>query len=233
MKKEKTRESLIGGYISTLLRKHFGKGPTSVFVSIRYPYITIHFRGFLAPMEKLQLKHGESGRVLATRDLMMLDIKPEILAGIQEVADLELQEIYADWHLPNESGMMIGVLASDTPGEDKHGWPVDIDGTAVLEKVEEASRIAQKTPEQTDFCWLNDRTLLIRRAGILIRLENELIKSGFAEELRLAKRPLEHDLLEEVGLERTLKRSFEEVFLDWDFDGDVSYMVLLLQPKKR
>src|SRR5690606_34465422 len=49
MPNEKTIHTEVGSYISTLLRDHFGKGPTSVFVTVKPPFITIHLRGFLAP----------------------------------------------------------------------------------------------------------------------------------------------------------------------------------------
>ncbi|MGK7376763.1 Na-translocating system protein MpsC family protein [Planococcus sp. 1R117A] len=48
----KSVQTEIGGYISTLLRMHFGKGPTSVFVTIKFPFIPVHIRGFLEPTEK-------------------------------------------------------------------------------------------------------------------------------------------------------------------------------------
>lgn len=56
MKSGKSVESEISGYISTLLRQNFGKGPTSVYVTLSGPFMTIHFRGFIAPMEKILLK---------------------------------------------------------------------------------------------------------------------------------------------------------------------------------
>ncbi len=232
MAKGKTLESEVSGYISTTLRKHFGKGPTSVYVAIKHPFITIHFRGFLAPMEKLQIQQEESKRVLATRDIVMLDLKPEIIQGLRQVAEIELKELYADWNLIKETGMIIGVMNEEAT-EDMENWPDDANPEAVGDKIDEASKYAQKIPDQTDVYWLSDRTLLVRRSGILVRIEKELIKNGFVEALKLSKRPLEHELLEEVGLEQALNRTISEIFLDWDFEKDVSYIVFLLEPKER
>lgn len=64
--------------------------------------------------------------------------------------------------------------------------------------------------------------ILIRRSGILVRIEKELIKNGFVEELKLAKRLLEHVLLKEVRLEHALKRTISEIFLEWEFEEDVN-----------
>lgn len=232
MAKEKTLESEVGSYISNLLRKHFGKGPTSIYVTVRHPFITIHFRGFLAPMEKLQVKQGEIKRVLATRDLMVLDLKPEISRGLSEVANLELTEVYADWNLDKETGMIIGVMEEEAT-EVPENWPDDSNPEAVRGQMMEASNKAEKVPDRTDIYWLSDRTILVRRSGILVRIEKELIKNGFAEELKLAKRPLEHEVLGEVQLENVLNRTISEIFVDWNFEIDVSYIALLLEPKER
>ena len=125
MAKEKTVQSEVSGFISTLLRKHFGKGPTSVYVTINRPFITIHFRGFLAPMERLLLKQDEGKRVLETRDLMMLDLKTEIIQGLREVAGLEVNELYADWNIERETGLIIGIMDEEAR-EDENGQMMQV-----------------------------------------------------------------------------------------------------------
>lgn len=231
MAKERTIQAEIGGYISTVLRKYFGKGPTSVYVTVNRPFITIHFRGFLAPMEHLQLKQKEVQRVLETRDMMMAELKPEIIQGLQEVAALEVKELYADWNLEKETGLIIGVLEEKVDAVAFKG-PVDMDEEAFLERIKEASNKAEKVPARTDVYWLSDRTILVRRTEILIRIEKALIKNGFIEELKLAKRPLEHEVLQEVQLETVLNRRISETFLDWNFDADLSYIVFIVEPQK-
>lgn len=232
MSKEKTVQAEIRGYISTVMRKYFGKGPTSVFVTINRPFITIHFRGFLAPMEKLQIKQKEIKRVLETRDILVSDLKPEIIQGLKEVAALEVKELYTDWNLEKETGLIIGVLEEE-PEKDTFKRPQDVDEEAFLEKIKQASNKAEKVPGSTEVYWLSDRTILVRRSEILIRIEKELIRNGFTEELKIAKRPLEHEVLQEVQLEAVLKNhSISETFLDWNFDADLSYIVFLLEPKK-
>ena len=58
MTKEKTVQVEVSGYISTLLRKYFGKGPASVYITLNHPFITFHLRSFLAPMEGYWLTRG-------------------------------------------------------------------------------------------------------------------------------------------------------------------------------
>jgi uncharacterized protein YbcI len=230
MAKEKTLQSEIGGYLSTLLRTHFGKGPTSIYVTIAGLFITVHFRGFLSPMEKILVKQHEEKRVLGTRDLMMNDIKSEIVLDFIKKFGISIKEFYADWNLENETGMFIGVVEEKANGE-VLDWPESVDEKEFRDRIIEASYKAEKVPGSTEVYWLSDRTILIRRSEILVQIEKELIKNGFLEELKLAKRPLEHKVLEEVQLETVLKRAISEAFLDWHFDKDLGYIVLLLEPE--
>lgn len=231
MKKEKTTEAEVSGYISGLFRTHFGKGPASVFVAIREPFIIIHLREFLAPTEKVLMSQKESVRVQEIRDLLMRDLKEQIKLDLLKSAELEIKEIHEDWNLENKTGLLILVLNGEAE-EKAQEWPKDIDKKAFYQEVTDASKKAQKEPDKTEVFWLNERTVLIRREGILIEIEKELIRNNFTEQLKLAKRPLEAKLIYNSSLEQLLNRKITEAFTDWDFKDDIGYMVLLIEAKK-
>lgn len=231
MQNEKTIHTEIGSYISTLLRDHFGKGPTSVFVTVKPPFIAIRLRGFLAPTEKILIKQQEHRRVLETRDLLMNQLIRKIKLELWKIGEIDIEDVYADWNLDDQTGMILAVLSDKTPAEDFE-WDSDIQVESIREEVKEASRKAQKTPESTELYWLNRRTLLIERSGIFVEIEKELILGGFIEELKLVKRPLERRLILQTRIESILKQPIQEVFLDWNFDTDKGYIVLLLEPLK-
>jgi uncharacterized protein YbcI len=231
MPKEKTVQSEIGSFISTLLRETFGKGPTSVYVAIGRPFITIHLRGFLTPTETVLLKQNEPNRVLKIRDLLMTDLMPEIKLALWKISEFDVKEIYADWNLENKSGMIIAIL-DEEPAENSLEWPADVNEKAFHKELVHASVKAQKEPGAVEVYWLNDRTILARRVEILVAIEKELIKNGFAEELKLAKRPLERKVLAEVQLEAVVKRKITDTFVEWNFDTDKAYTVFILEPKK-
>jgi len=231
MKKDKTIEAEVSGYISGLLRTYFGKGPTSVFVAIRRPFVIIHLREFLAPTEKVLMSQNEAGRIQEIRDLLMADLNDQIKMQLLKSVELDIKDIYADWNLDNRTGLLILALNEELM-EDANEWPKGIDKKAFYQEIIEVSKKAQKEPEKTEIFWLNARTVLIRREGILIEIEKELIKNNFTEQLKLAKRPLESKLIYNSSLERILKRNIIEAFTDWNFKEDVGYMVLLLEPER-
>lgn len=228
---EKETRIEVGGYISSLLRANFGKGPTSAYVTIRRPFVIIHFRGFLAPMEEVLLKQESWQRVLETRDLLINELTEEIKVNLKQITDLDIKDIYADWELDKKTGIIIGV-AEEEVKESDFNWPETVDKAAFNAAINKTSKKAEKIPEKTESYWLNDRTILVRRTGILVEIEKELINTGFEETLKLAKRPLEHRLLEQSGLNSILKREVLEMFFDWNFAEDIGYMVILLKAEK-
>lgn len=232
MSNEKTVQAGISGYISTVLRKYFGKGPSSVYVTLKHPFVIIHFRGFLSAMEKLLIKQNEEKRILETRDMMMMELNPEMMRGIKEVAGLTINELYADWDLEKETGVFIGILYGEVNEEDFEWTDKAVEQT-FRGRIEEASRKSEKVPGYTQAYWLSNRVILVRRNGVLVEIEKELIKNGYVEALKLTKRPLEQRMLKEAQLETVLNRTISDTFLDWNFEEDKSYAVFLLEQEAR
>ncbi|WP_342750502.1 Na-translocating system protein MpsC family protein [Alteribacillus bidgolensis] len=103
---------------------------------------------------------------------------------------------------------------------------------AIHNEIARVSKHAEKLPASLDSCMINDRTLIITRDGILVRIEKELIRSGFEEELKLTKRHLEKRLLHASKFEAILQTNVADIFVDWDFKLDKSYIIIILQPNK-
>ena len=224
MPQEKTVESIISGFTATILREHFGKGPSSVYVTIYKSFVCIQLRDFLAPMERILLDQNEKNRILKTRDLLMIELMAEFKKNFWKEADLDVVELYADWNLDDYSGMILGVL--EEPKSHKLRWPEEVDEQALRKEVIRLSIAGQKEPAETNFHWLSDRTLLIERLGIFTLLEKELIKNEFQEALKLAKRPLEYVLFAESQLPAIVKRPLIGIYVDWDFEEDKGYALL-------
>ncbi len=228
MAKEKTTEAEISGYISSMLRDHFGKGPASVYVTLQPPFLVIYFRGFTAPMEQILLKQKESKRILETREIMMSDLKEEMKEEFRKIGGLNVQELYADWNLGAETGVIVGIMENGE-SEENFSWPTELNKKTFMELVVKASEEAQKVPDKTEAYWLNERTIFVRRSGILVRIEKALIENGMSKELKTAKRPLERKIIQEVGMEKAVHRKIVDYFVDWNFQKDEGYIVLVLE----
>ncbi|MYL49516.1 DUF2294 family protein [Halobacillus litoralis] len=222
-------QSEMSSYIGKLLRDHFGKGPSSVFVSIEGKFLTIYLKDFLAPMERVLVGQKNDKKVEETRDLMMRELIPDIKATFRASAGIHVESLYYDWSLSRQTGVLIGVITKDSPEDDERLKTYE-HKDAVHEEVEKISRKAEKTPASIRSFLLNERTLLIERNGILVPIEKEMINTGYEQPLKISKRRLEKRLLNHASFETILGTSIEDVFVDWDFNKDRSYMVLILKP---
>lgn len=191
----------------------------------------MYLPGFLLPTEKLLLNRNESSRVLKTRDLMMAGLKKELMAGLVKLTDLNIDEFYTYWNLDHETALSLEVVSQEERAAAPK-WPEDAIQKALLKKVIQASRKTQKEPNRTHVYWLDGSAVLIERSGILTEIEKELIQNGAIEELRLAKRPLEHWVMNSAELSSLLKQDIRKLFVDWNFESDKADLVLVLEKKK-
>ncbi|SDO21564.1 DUF2294 domain-containing protein [Alkalicoccus daliensis] len=229
---KKNIQTEIASYMGKMLRDNFGKGPTSVFVALYSPFLVIHLRGFLAPMEKILVKQRETKRVEETRDVLMQELMPEIHDNLQTIADIDLQDMYFDWNIHRQTGMILGILSS----EDKitqPAWPASVDQKKFNQTIIEMSEWGQKTPASTKSYWINDQIIVVRKSGVFVQIEKEFIKAGFTDELKLVKRPLEKKLLYQAGLEKIINKPIVETFMDWDFKNDIGFIILALQSSSK
>lgn len=230
MANKNTSRTEVDEYISALLETHFGESPAKVNITIEKSFIVIHLQGFLLPSEKILMRRNETKRLLETRMLIMNGLKAEVIDVLKKTTGIEVAEFYADWNLEKETGLFLAV-AEKIQAPDTADWPDEIDKAALEKKVINASKETEKEPDAIETYWLGNNLILIERRGIVVEIERQLIKNGIIEELRLAKRPLEHDIMESTKLEPILKQPVSELFVDWDFENEKAYMVLVLESK--
>ncbi|WP_022795206.1 Na-translocating system protein MpsC family protein [Marinococcus halotolerans] len=222
----------MAGYIGKLIRNHFGKGPTSVYVSLEHPFLVIRLRDFLASMESILVAQGEYQRVEDTRGLIFKQLQGEMRARLETIAGITIQEMYFDWDLQQQRGVILGVMSQDA-SECEVRWPKHLNHRKFNEQVIELSKWGQKVPATTESFWLNDRTIVIKRTGIFVEIEKELIRAGYTNELQKVKKPLELRMIHRASLESFLDSRITGTFVSWHFTGDKGYALLILQPKKQ
>lgn len=215
--------------IADFLFQQFGERPQAIHAFIRASFAVIHLIDFEIPSERLLLQRHEWKWVTKTRDLLFEGVKPELMEAVQQTIGCEIHNFYLDWNLEAGSGMLLFILdrEADPALADS---PPNVDSRALMEKVIQFSRRTQKEPDFIQLYWLNDQTALIERRGTLVDIEKELMKNGVTEELRLAKRSLEHRILAYIQLESLFNRDIHELFVDWNLEEDVAYMVFFLAP---
>ena len=228
MTTEQNKQITLSRYIEDFLEEHFGEIPENISVILKPPFLLIYLEEFLLPGEKLFVERQYWNRVLENRDFIMKSLKPDLMAGLQEQAGRNVLDLYTDWNLERRSGLIMAVFEAETAPEELP-WPEEVDQEAIREIVQLNSIRTQKKPDNQYFYWLTPDVLLIERVGVMVDIEKQLIQNGVKEELRLAKRPMEQRIVKLFNLETLLKAQVKELFVDWNFEKDKSFMVLMLQ----
>lgn len=228
MVKEQLHSEEIADFISRKLIEEFDASLSSVDTIIQKPFIVIHLLDFSFPTEETFIKRNEVKRIMETRDLIVEGWKADIRKNLSAIVGETVEEIYADWNLENKTGLWVAVMGGEERKE-RPGWHENEDKRKLKEKISCLSRKTEKIPDKIEIYRLSDYILLIERSGIMIDIEKELVKNGAVEELRLAKRPLEHRLLESLNGEVVTEKKIKELFVDWNFVEDKAYMVLILE----
>ncbi|MBT2686705.1 DUF2294 family protein [Bacillus sp. ISL-47] len=219
-------EKEINSYMGRLFREKFGRGPGNIFCSVSDSLIAIYITGFLTPLEKSLMEHQKIDHIQRTRDLLMENLKGEIQAQLGEYINQEVKEVYYDWNLDGQSGMVLALISDHNANENNYKDSKKVNGI-----IDEVSIEAEKSPEVIYSFKIDDRKLIVVRKGILVSIEKELIKLGYEETLRIAKRNQEKRLIGEhiTALESYLNTDVTDYFIDWDFDGDKSYILFILK----
>ncbi|MGK7376764.1 hypothetical protein ACSFXN_02910 [Planococcus sp. 1R117A] len=100
----------------------------------------------------------------------MSELTSEIKLNLRGIGEFDVKEIYADWHPENQSGLILAILHEDADCQD-FKWPAEIDHEVFDKEMIEISIKGQKEPETTESYWLNNRTIVVERAGFSFKLK--------------------------------------------------------------
>ncbi|WP_409296841.1 Na-translocating system protein MpsC family protein [Peribacillus sp. SCS-26] len=225
----KEQQTKLANNFGKLLRDKFGKGPHSIHSVVASPFVLIYVRGFISPMEQILLDQDQEITVKTTREFLMKTIDPEIRGQIKGITDMDIQHIYYDWNLQKETGVFLAVnadfhqqLKNEYRGKEQ-----------VHEEIKLISEQAEKAPTSISSYMISPRALIIKRTGILVPIEKQLVSLGFHETLRVAKRQLEGDMLSNnTHFSEILGAAILDSFVDWDFALDNSFIILMLKPNE-
>lgn len=227
---EKSLHQKIAQNVSNLLETHFGENPAAIEVIIEKPFVIIYLKEFMLPGERILLKKQEEFRVLKTRELILDGMKEEMRSKLEEYTGFKLDHLYADWNLAKASGILVGVV--EATGEDPaeiYSWPDNVKRQDIENEIISASEKTQRIPDFTKAYCLNRNIIVVERKGILVEIEKELVQLGCLDELKIAKRKLEQKYLGSSQFETLLSRKVVDWFVDWNFENETAYMMILTE----
>jgi len=217
----------ISSFTSKILRKNFGRGPQLCQSTLSDRYLVVYIRGFISPMEEVLIQQGYRNQVDKARTVI-INHAIEELKGVVEISlNRDVFDHYHDWNLPNNTGIMMFVLDARVGSE---CIPEEHVNLKLLEsEVARISLLVEKVPDQIKIYPLSKSLYVIERRGILVPIEKSLIQKGYADELKVTKDELEKSHFHRNGkFDEIFKASVKDIFIDWNFKEDKSYMAFIL-----
>ncbi|MEH6938075.1 Na-translocating system protein MpsC family protein [Bacillus sp. JJ664] len=221
----------ISSLTSKLLRKNFGRGPVSCFAFANDRFLVFYIRGFLSPLESTLLEHGNGDNVDISRSIVMNAVINQLKGILELEFEQDIASFYHDWNYPQNTGMITVEFENNIAQhfvDPNQGSNIDL--KPLIDEIDRISILVQKKPEKTEAYFISPKIYLVKRDGILVRIEKALIKKGFEQTLMVTKDELEKSYLHRDGrFEEIFSESVVDIFVDWDFHEDKSIICFVLK----
>lgn len=220
----------ISSLTSKLLRKNFGRGPESCFAFANERFLVFYIRGFMSPIESTLLEHGNSDNIDISRNIVMKTVLNQLKGILELEFEQDIESFYHDWNYPQNTGMITvqfenAVTLFVDQNQDTH-----VDLNPLIDEVDRISVLVEKKPETTEAYFISPKIFLVKRDGILVRIEKALIAKGFEQTLSVTKDELEKSYLHRDGrFEEIFSNPVTDIFVDWDFHEDNSIICFVLK----
>ncbi|MEJ8307138.1 hypothetical protein [Saccharibacillus sacchari] len=220
-----TAQSLTS-YSNVLLKSQFGKPADSIDIVTDPRCFVFIYRG-LTDAHDSRLPEDPDERYAHIYILLKQFIYPSLRPKIEAASNQTISFAYMDWKIQTDTAMIAVFLHPEIEKahEDLYAGKADLH-----QHVETITEKVQNPPISIESFRMEGDLLLIVRTGLLISLEKRLVKKGFNNELRLAKRELELErFIEGLPIKELLGKKMKNAFLDWAFEDDVSLLTLELE----
>ncbi|WP_458120895.1 Na-translocating system protein MpsC family protein [Paenibacillus sp. Z6-24] len=211
-------------YMTKRINEYYESQCPEVGIWLDERCIILHLKDFIGSRMENIVRQKEDPDVFRTlRELMMEYTLQNFTRDMKEQFGIRIKDMYYDWEERDFSGMIVGLLEGDAFAETAESFPHQYE---VNERTSEITNGVQRVPDRIYSFWMDERLLVIVRDGLLIPLEQELLRQGAKELLRKTKRVLErNEFLYHSRIPEILGLEVEALYLDWQFDHDRSVLI--------
>ncbi|MGG3467786.1 Na-translocating system protein MpsC family protein [Neobacillus pocheonensis] len=220
----------ISSLTSKLLRKSFGRGPESCFAFANERFLVFYIRGFMSPLESTLLENGNSDNIDISRNIVMKTVLNQFKGILELEFEQDIESFYHDWNYQQNTGMITVQFENVVTQFVDRNQGAHVDLKPLIDEVDRISVLVQKKPEKTEAYFISPKIYIVKRDGILVRIEKALIAKGFEQTLMVTKDELEKSYLHRDGrFEEIFSNPIADILVDWDFHEDSSIICFVLK----
>ncbi|WP_411348800.1 hypothetical protein [Paenibacillus sp. WLX2291] len=207
-----------------LCQSQFGRKPHSIEMSLHSAGISLMFKD-LIDFTDARLPENKDKRYMHVFILLQQFISPILSKRIVNIFHKEIAHVFIDWQEYNNTACMTFLFQDWQAAVSYEQYEAQ---ESLHDEISRVTKDVEKSPVTVQSLWLSPKRLLVIRTGLLIYLERKLVRKGFSNSLRIAKRELELERFkQEIDYSQLVNQSLHSAYLDWKFEHDIS--VLLLQ----
>ncbi len=205
--------------LSKMLKKRFGKGPEACYITFYSNRLIINIRNFITPAEEVLVKNNNLNLVHNFRAGVMEEVFREFSQQASTVLGTTFDTYFNDWDYDTNTGIL---LLENGDSKNWNGENIDIQLKEKLYKqIISISSDVHKVPNKLQCMKITQNMVVVECEGILLQIENILLKKGYIDVILEQTRDIKKSYLERKELfEHIFNRVVEGMFITWDFQND-------------
>ncbi|WP_462413018.1 Na-translocating system protein MpsC family protein [Neobacillus sp. Marseille-QA0830] len=209
---------------SKLVKRRFGKGPETCYVSFKGMRLYVYMRSFITPAEEVLLENNELYLAQNFRSTVINAVIKEFFPVVSEVLGVSFDSFLHDWNYDTNTGMVL--LENGAFDEEKKiNMPFE---NALFNLVEKVGSLYHKSPSNQKIVKFTQNICAIEANGVLSQLEELVYKKGNLDLLMYQSKEIKRGYLMHKTLFGDLfPRQIEDLFILWDYEHDRNYLVFV------
>ncbi|MDZ5473680.1 Na-translocating system protein MpsC family protein [Bacillus sp. 31A1R] len=219
---------LLSSTLSKMLKRSFGKGPETCFVTLHSNQLTVYLRNYITPAEEVLLEAGQSSLALDFRSKVMESVFLEFAKEAIDALGINLDHFYSDWDYDKNTGILL--LEEESTIRELESKSDSLLKERLFERISQVSTQVHKMPNQLELVRINQNLILIECQGFMLQIEKLLFEKGHLDILQERSKEIKDLYLSNQSLfENILGRNVIGLFMLWDYHKDRFFIYFDLQ----
>ncbi len=218
---------LLSSTLSKILKRRFGKGPETCFVTLHSSRLVVFIRKYITPAEEVLLKNNNVNLVYKFRSAVMEEVVDEFVKEVKGTIGIAFDCYFEDWNFNRNTGMMI------LENSQSRNWIGATIQPSLKEKllrgIALVSNEVYKVPTSIEVIKINQNLYAAECLDTMLQIEKVLYEKGHLDILQERSHGIKKCYFQQKEIfDQIFGTSVEDLFLFWDFRDNRSYIFFYL-----
>ena len=218
---------LLSSSLSKLLKRRFGKGPETCYITMHASKLVIHIRNFITPAEDVLLKSKKRQLAHTFRASVMETVFKEFSQEAIDTLGIPFNYYLQDWNFEQNSALLL------MENRETDEWIDSFISPLLKEKIfqlmTEICAEVHKQPTSMEIIKAHPNLYVIKSTGVLLQVEKMLVTKGHEDLLNERTAEIKESYLRHAtAFQELFESKVEDLFIMWDYIHDRSYCFIYI-----